>query len=85
MIIFRTDASPQMGFGHLTRCRALAMALRREGRSCVMVGPDSAYAKPGDGAVFDEWLPVPQWPSTQEDALNTIEVAQKHRAHWQGC
>ena len=82
MILFRTNASPKVGFGHLTRCRALAMALRRAGKRCVMVGPDSAYAKLGDDAVFDEWLPVSEWPFSQEDALKTIRIAQKHQADW---
>lgn len=82
MILFRTNASPQVGFGHLARCRALAMALRRAGKRCVMVGPDSAYAKPGDDAVFDEWLPESEWPSSQEDALKTIKIAQEHQADW---
>ena len=80
MILFRTNASPQVGFGHLTRCRALAMVLRRAGKRCVMVGPDSSFAKPGDDAVFDEWLPESEWPSSQEDALKTIRIAQKHQA-----
>ena len=82
MILFRTNSSPQVGFGHLTFCRALAMALRREGKRCVMVGPHSAYAKLGDYAVFDEWLPVSEWRSSQEDALQTIKIAQKHQADW---
>lgn len=82
MILFRTNAGPQVGFGHLTRCRALAMALRRAGKRCVMVGPDSAHAKPEDDSIFDEWVPVSSWSSSQKDALNTIEIAQRHQADW---
>ena len=82
MILFRTNASPLIGLGHLTRCRALAMALRRQGNRCVIIGPDSAYAKLGDDAVFDEWVPVSEWRSSQEDALKTIKIAQRHQADW---
>ena len=48
----------------------------------MIVGPDSAYAKPGDDAVFEEWLPVWEWTSSQEDARRTISIAQKHQADW---
>jgi len=33
-VVFRTDAGPHLGFGHLTRCRALAYALGEQGATC---------------------------------------------------
>lgn len=82
MIIFRTDAGPQLGFGHLTRCRALAMALRQRGQCCVMVGPDTSYAKTVDPDIFEDWVAVSDWLSSQEDAARVISLAQQHRAGW---
>jgi len=82
MIVFRCDAGPELGFGHLMRCRTLAEAFHERGERCVMVGPDSAYAKPGDDAVFDEWFSVSDWASSHEDALKTIRIAKKHQADW---
>ena len=82
MIIFRTDASPQIGFGHLTRCRALAMALRSEGKRCVMVGPAAEYARSVDQETFEDWIPAPEWSSANEDADRLIGVARKFEAEW---
>ena len=82
MIIFRTDASPQIGFGHLTRCRALAMALRSEGKRCVMVGPAAEYAKSVDQETFEDWIPAPEWSSANEDGDRLIGVARKFEAEW---
>ncbi len=38
--VFRCDASPTIGAGHVVRCRALADALRRDGWSCSFVCAD---------------------------------------------
>lgn len=82
MIIFRTDASPLIGFGHLTRCRALAQALRRQGERCVMVGPDAAHAKTADQETFEDWIPMSDWSSATEDAARLIDMAHQFGAEW---
>lgn len=82
MIIFRTDASPLIGFGHLTRCRALALALRQKGQRCVMVGPGIEYAESGDRDIFEDWVPVSGWLSSQEDTSRVISLARQHQAEW---
>jgi len=82
MIILRTDASPQIGFGHLTRCRALAQALRRQGERCVMVGPDAAHAKTADQETFEDWISVSDWSSAPEDAARLIDMAHQFLAEW---
>ena len=40
--IFRCDASPAIGAGHVVRCLALADALRRDGWSCTFVCSDDS-------------------------------------------
>ncbi|MEO0589173.1 MAG: hypothetical protein AAFZ11_01290 [Pseudomonadota bacterium] len=52
--LFRCDATAQVGFGHLSRCLALAEALRLEGVAALFAGQfdDNAQAKIGE-AGFD--------------------------------
>ena len=68
MILFRLEAGPEIGFGHLMRCRSLAYALHEKGEECVMVGPNVAYATNEDREVFADWIPLPLWESAVEDA-----------------
>lgn len=81
-VLFRCNAGPVVGLGHLTRCRALAYALRDLDQRCVMVGPDQTHAKPKDHEIFEEWIPVPDWPSASADANQLIELARYHQADW---
>lgn len=82
MIVFRCDASPELGFGHLMRCRILAEALHERGERCVMVGPDASYAKPEDSVTFIDWVPVKEWHSSELEATRLVEIARKYRASW---
>jgi len=79
MILFRCNAGPQIGFGHLTRCRALAYALREQGESCIMVGPDHAYANNEDDHLFDAWIPQ-MWGSAENDASSLVMLARSYNA-----
>lgn len=79
MILFRTDATPQIGFGHLTRCRALAYAVREQGESSVMVGPDQTYANKDDARLFDVWLPQ-AWSEAEADAIHLAALAEQFGA-----
>jgi UDP-2,4-diacetamido-2,4,6-trideoxy-beta-L-altropyranose hydrolase len=79
MILFRTDATPQIGFGHLTRCRALAYAVREQGESSVMVGPDQTYANKDDARLFDVWLPQ-AWSDAEADAIHLAALAEQFGA-----
>lgn len=77
MILFRTDANPVIGFGHLTRCHALAHALRRAGERCVMAGPSRGYAPADADAVYDAWEPL-AWNGAQQDAVQLRALAERH-------
>jgi UDP-2,4-diacetamido-2,4,6-trideoxy-beta-L-altropyranose hydrolase len=81
-VLIRCNASTVVGYGHLTRCRALAQALRRQGYACVMVGPDTADARPEDQDIFSDWIPVPDWPSANDDANRLVDLARRLDACW---
>ena len=63
-VLFRCDATADIGFGHLSRCIALAEALRLSGAQCVFAGQfDSAAADQVRVAGFEcECLSVPLNP-----------------------
>jgi UDP-2,4-diacetamido-2,4,6-trideoxy-beta-L-altropyranose hydrolase len=52
LAVFRCDASPEIGGGHVARCRALAMAMAPLGWQCVFAGAagPGAVAAEGDAA-----------------------------------
>jgi UDP-2,4-diacetamido-2,4,6-trideoxy-beta-L-altropyranose hydrolase len=77
VILFRCNAGPDVGFGHLMRCRALARALSERGEACIMVGPANNYAKDGDNEVFREWIEIGEWRSSGEDARQLLSLARE--------
>jgi UDP-2,4-diacetamido-2,4,6-trideoxy-beta-L-altropyranose hydrolase len=77
MILFRCNASPEVGLGHITRCRALAQALSERGEDCVMVGPAHEYAVDSDPTVFSEWIEVDEWSSSREDAIQLLAIVKE--------
>lgn len=77
MILFRCNASPTLGVGHLMRCRSLAMAIRDSGEPCIMVGPPPDYRVPADDGLFDEWVPCVEWQTEREDAHRVIAIARE--------
>lgn len=80
MIVFRCNAGPQVGLGHLVRCRALAAALHRLGVPCLMVGPPREYVTADDQALFRDWIAQEAWPSPEADAERLLEIARAHGA-----
>lgn len=77
-VIFRCDASPQIGLGHLMRCRTLAYTLRQAGVRCIMVGPKRDFRVTMDSETFDEWLTRPDWGTSRQDAENLEALAVKN-------
>src|SRR5690554_290461 len=82
MIIFRCNAGPQVGLGHLMRCRTLALKLKEKSMSCIMVGPDASHANLVDTNIFEDWVSVPDWVSSAADCERLIEIAKHYHA---GC
>jgi len=77
-VIFRTDASPIVGYGHLMRCRVLANALIDLGVACVMVGPPPSERTEADAGVFDAWLEQSEWSTAGDDARTLAALANKY-------
>lgn len=75
MIVFRCGAGPRVGIGHVVRCRQLAVLLGRLGRGAVMVGPSRDYAVARDATLFRDWIPVPDWESSEADAARVVAAA----------
>jgi UDP-2,4-diacetamido-2,4,6-trideoxy-beta-L-altropyranose hydrolase len=72
MIVFRCNASPKIGIGHLMRCRSLAIACKKLGLSCSILGPPDNYKVEGDDALFDYWVEQSDWVSETDDAEKLI-------------
>lgn len=82
IVVFRCNAGPKIGFGHLMRCRTLAEVLTDRGHACIMVGPSEAHAKKEDETIFVDWVPTGHWSSSIDDSNFLVDLAKKHRATW---
>jgi len=77
-VIFRCDVSPQLGSGHLMRCRALAHGFTQVGAQCIMVGPGLDYRNTSDAKVFCDWVPRPGWGSSRDEAEFLVALAARN-------
>jgi UDP-2,4-diacetamido-2,4,6-trideoxy-beta-L-altropyranose hydrolase len=77
-VIFRTDASPILGYGHLMRCRTLANALKDLGMACVMVGPKPSDQTDADADVFEQWIEQSEWLAESDDAAKLVTIANQY-------
>jgi UDP-2,4-diacetamido-2,4,6-trideoxy-beta-L-altropyranose hydrolase len=73
-VVFRCNADAHVGFGHLMRCRSLAISLKQLGHDSIMVGPDFEYATSDDDALFNNWIPCSQWTSPAADATALVKT-----------
>jgi len=76
-VIFRTDGSPRLGYGHLMRCRALAHALKDQGACCIMVGPKRNDRTESDAELFVHWIEY-ESSSGADDANILVELARQY-------
>jgi UDP-2,4-diacetamido-2,4,6-trideoxy-beta-L-altropyranose hydrolase len=74
--VFRADAGASVGFGHLSRCLALAEAVRRAGgKSLVLVREPSAAVERLASERGVALAPLAAEPGSREDAAKTLAVA----------
>lgn len=73
--LFRCNAGPTVGFGHLMRCRVLAQALVCKGHSAAIFGPALSYLNELDRATFSIWRESSAWSSATDDARQLLHFA----------
>jgi UDP-2,4-diacetamido-2,4,6-trideoxy-beta-L-altropyranose hydrolase len=73
--VFRVAASPDVGLGHIVRCRALAQELTKRGATCFMLGPSRRYIEANDERIFSDWTEIGLWAGEIEDARRLARMA----------
>ena len=87
-VVFRVDASGEVGFGHLSRCINLAEVLRSRGNEVSFVCRDDeakSFRALEDrlfATVLLPMLEVGEVVNQQEDAQQTIQALQGERPNW---
>ena len=83
MIVFRADASPQIGTGHVMRCLALGQIFRKVGERSVfvmcMVTPSMRVRLESEGFGVKILNCI---PGSVDDAKQTVEVSKDVSASW---
>ncbi len=78
-VLFRVDAGPGVGLGHLQRCLSLASALRERGAECAFVTPPAESSAERIAAFGFQREPVRAWTSWgPEDLAQTRSAAGRH-------
>ncbi|MCL5958546.1 MAG: UDP-2,4-diacetamido-2,4,6-trideoxy-beta-L-altropyranose hydrolase [Chloroflexi bacterium] len=79
-VLFRLEANPQIGIGHLQRCLSLAVALHRLGTSCVfLANADPIVQKRVADSGFKAERMNGSEPGTDEDLGLVLTMANRHQ------
>jgi UDP-2,4-diacetamido-2,4,6-trideoxy-beta-L-altropyranose hydrolase len=82
-LLFRADANPVIGTGHVMRCLALAQAWQEAGgRSLFALADPSSWAHDRLQHESMDVLPVSASPGSAEDVCQTIAFARDHAVDW---
>lgn len=80
-VVFRCDGSPELGMGHVMRCRAFADRLKEHGASSIFVmrgsSPDAAGMVSAGGHGREE---IPFGCTLEEDLRETMRIADERGA-----
>ncbi len=74
-VIFRCNASAEVGLGHLMRCRELARMLKADGHATAILGPPDSLRTDADAALFDRWEAVETRGDSATDAARVLDLA----------
>ncbi len=79
-VLFRCDATPDIGLGHLYRCCTLAAEMVKQGGRCLMLGPAKEVCPTEFANVFSEWMQC-SFDDEATDAVRTCEFADLHQVN----
>ena len=77
-IIYYCNVNKKIGYGHLTRLRVLAQALKKLGYSNYLVGPRKDYLEKEDNKIFKKIYNGYNEKNINRDINKIIKISKKH-------